>query len=321
MARRQEVIAASTPSALPAALANKFAESGMDKLVSGGSGFPVLSIKGSKWRMKLNGEENMIRNENDEPVPSIEIVIVDMCEGLTKNYYPDAYKEGDDGAPVCHSINGVTPEADSEEPQSASCATCPHNVWGSKITPTGSKTKACSDSKLIAVIFVSDLFSDKDPQPMMMKVPPASLKDLSTFARGMKDKGFIPQQISIRVGFTEAAFPQLTFKAIRPLSEAEVGVIGDVYDYDATKEIVGKQLVPQKAAVKQAPVKQAAPVKAAATVDTDFEEEAPVVIAKPVVRAKPAEKAKVVAEAPAPVKEVSSIDSDIDDILGDLDNL
>ena len=37
-------------------------------------------------------------------------------------------------------------------PQSATCAECPQAVWGSKISPQGSKIPACSTVKKVAVL-------------------------------------------------------------------------------------------------------------------------------------------------------------------------
>lgn len=320
-----EVVPFQSKAALPANLANKFGDAA-DDLISGSGGFPVLSIRGSKWRIKSGGEEVPLTNaESGDPVASLELVVIRAGKELSKNYYGKQYVEGDDSPPDCFSVDGIRPDPQAEKPQCDTCAACPHNVWGSKITPQGNKTKACSDSKILAVTFTSDMANESLGGPMMLRVPAASLKDLTRFAKGMKQKGFVPQQISMRVGFDlEASYPKLTFKAVRPLTQEEVNTIGELYDSDQVADII--HAVPE--AVVNPPVRQPAKKVVKDAVDTEFEteatSEAAPVVAKPSAK-KPAEKAAKPKPEPKPEPEVDDseeagggIDDDLDAILNEL---
>jgi hypothetical protein len=316
-----EVIPFNNVAALPANLAAKFGDDA-DSLISGGGGFPSLSIRGSKWRIKVDGDEVPLTNLEGDPVPTVDLVIIRAVEGLSKNYYASQYVEGDDSAPTCYSVDGDKPDAGSEKRQCDTCAACPHNVWGSKITPQGNKTKACSDSKIIAVTFPSDLENEALGGAMMLRIPAASLKDLTRFGKGMKQQGYVPQQIAMRVGFDmDASFPKLTFRAIKPLAQEEVNVIGELYDSDQVGNIINAGDFSKARATVDVP----APV-----VDTEFsgDEVAPApVIGKPkaAAKAKPKAKPKAVVPTaatepePEPVAEQApSVDADLDNILGDL---
>ena len=341
---------------LPANLADKFGASSADDLIASSAGFPVLSIRASKWRVKVSGEEMPLIDSNDDAVPSIELVIIKAAKVVTKNYYAKKYQEGDDAAPDCFSNDGDLPASDAPNPQCDSCVSCPHNQWGSRISDSGSKAKACSDSKALAVTFTGDMDNEALGGPMLLRVPPASLKDLSTFARALKAKGFVPQQISIRVGFDMAAsYPKLTFKAVRPLKVAEIQKVAELFDLDQVNDIVHEGYVAQQPVAKPTPVAAKPAPKKQEPVDAEFEDvptaavvptpakpaaapkpavsavprtsAKPTARAKPVVAETPSEPPKVAKRSPEPVASpevdtrTAEIQSDIDDILGELDGL
>lgn len=296
------------PKKLPAELAAVFGGDRTADLISSSGGFPVISIRGSKFRVKVAGEEKpLINAETGDPMPSLELVLLDWQKGLSKIYYRKSYQEGDDSAPDCWSIDGEKPDPAAENKQSPSCAACPHNVWGSKISEQGNKTKACSDSKRVAVTFASNLHNEELGGPMLLRVPAASLKDLTAFARGMVAKGFNASTIVVRIGFDiSTSFPKLTFKAVRPLNEDELYTVAELIHSEQVATIM------QSAAVTPVmPVKPPAPRNVA--VDTEFEVDpapAPAVSVavgkeeveaeveeKPAAKAKPAAKPATKAEA------------------------
>ena len=312
--------------ALPADLAAEFGDNG-DDLISASGGFPVLSIRGSKWRVKISGEEHPLLNaETDDPVPSVELVIVAAQPGLSKIYYEQDYKEGDAEAPSCFSVSGEKPDPMAASKQSATCATCPKQVWGSKITPAGKKAKACSDAKRLAVTFASSIPNEQMGGAMLLRVPADSLKDLTQFGRELKNKGFSYQRVVIRAGFDmNASYPKLTFKAVRLLNNDELRQVVELKHSDGVSSILNEaaDIMPPKPAAPAAPV-------APKAVDTEFEvnpEPAPMVTlgvdkkaAAPVApvatkpKAVPAPKTPAkpkAAPAPAPVEDESEGDLDL----------
>ena len=129
---------------LPAHLQGASEQMAGNKEFSGGvhSGFPIVSYRGRTWRVRQSGEEQVYLDENDDAVQSIEIVLIQSNELLSKTYYKGKYTEGDSAKPDCWSASGLKPDLDVPNPVNASCQSCPMNVWGSKTTDEGKKKPA-----------------------------------------------------------------------------------------------------------------------------------------------------------------------------------
>lgn len=332
-----ELIPLNNLPALSEAMLADFGDSAQD-LISGGPGFPFLSIRGSKFRAKISGDETALVDGNTgDPLPSLEIVILRTSEGTAKNYYTKEFVDGDDAAPDCFSTMGDFPDPQAENKQCESCAACPHNVWGSKISPQGNKIKACSDSKMVAITFASNLRNEEMGGPLLLRVPPASLKDLGAFGRLLNAKGAKVQQIVTRIGFDlDASYPKLTFKAVRGCTPEEMPIIHELFCSDSVVQMM-------EAKNPLTPVKPSQPVQVRQpTVDAEFDKDPQpsppvslgvVATEKAAVVKKPARKpaakktAAVVTEpetitpAPVMVSGTADIDQSMDDILGGLDSL
>lgn len=321
-------------SALPAYLQNAGGAQNSD--LSGGvsGGYPILSIKGKTWSLSQNGEKRAIMRldertgePTDEPASALRVVIVKSNPHVSKIYYSGGYEEGSDAKPTCYSHDGISPAMDAEERQSEKCATCPLNVWGSRITENGSKGKACADSRRIAVSPSGDIGN-----PMLLRVPAASLRDLAAYAT-MLDKRRVPYNAVVtKLSFDlSVAYPKLVFKPEGFLSAEQFAQVQEVAEGDVVAQIIstsapadGDELgelpahLRQPAAPKPATTpKPAAAPKAAAP--------------KPATAPKPAPKPAPIAEddvsaalggapepaAQAPAAASSDLSSDIADALGD----
>ena len=293
-----------TASKLPAHLQGKVkTQNAFANAVSVG-GFPVVSIRGKVFHIQRGDERTLITKGDDgDPAPSIEAVIVALNPNKSKVYYDAGYEEGSSLKPTCYSNNGISPAGDAEEPQAKKCQTCPHNQWGSRITDNGGKGKACGDSMRLAIA-PPDQLND----PMLLRVPAASLKTLGAFGQQLAKRGVEPHHVVTRIGFDHSvAHPSLTFKAIRFVSEEEMNEIeGTQFEEEETLlQITGlsESPAPESEAKADAPAPAPAPKKSQKVVE---EEEA--------VEAKPKPEVKV--EKPA--ASVDDFDS-IDEALGNLD--
>ena len=294
-------------------------------------GFSVISIRGSKWRIKHGGEEDPVLDANGEPQASLELVIVKANPHVSKIYYATAYSAGDAEQPDCFSLDGIKPDATAESKQSPGCASCPHNQWGSRITPQGKKAKACSDNRRLAVVPLNDLQNAVYGGAMLLRVPAASLGDLATYGKKMAAKGYPYNAVSTRFGFdVNASYPKLTFKAVRPLTDDELRVVATHITSERTTAVLST--LEDAALVEDAPAAAKAPSKVE-TVDTEFEippadTDAPAKPAKPVSKRKaPASKSKDEDEEKDTSTDTlendneGSADSELDNILAELDNL
>lgn len=307
----------------------------VDELSSGvTTGFPVLSFRGKVWRMKKGGEEQALLDENGDPRPSIELILVKGSPRLSKIYYATGYEEGSTEPPTCFSMDGTRPDPSVQEKQSDLCATCPHNVWGSKITPQGTKTKRCADARRLAVAGTGDLTNNlgKPDQvtPMLLRIPGASLAPLKEYAeRTLGARGYNYFAVVTRLGFdTSTSYPKLTFRPVRVLTEQEFKTVTALRaDNDNVARVLndhGDLLVATPSEEEQAdhPFEQGPEDEAAGHPTPAAAPEVP-------TAAKPA-KAKPVAAKPKPAPEkapespppgntkLDSLKSDVDALLGSL---
>lgn len=239
-------------SSLPAHLLGAFGKHN-DELSSGVSGgYAVLSIKGKTWALSEGGTRTIIKREDGDPASSIEVVIIKANPHLSKVYYEGGYTEGSEDKPVCYSNDSIAPALDAARPQCQSCAACPHNVWGSRISENGSKGKACADSRRIAVVPSGQL-----DHLMLLRVPAATLKDLSVYADLLTRRNAPYQAVVTKIGFDpEMAHPKLTFKAIRWLAAEEASQVLEAASSDVAAQIVGNVARVQDEAVAALPAQR-----------------------------------------------------------------
>jgi hypothetical protein len=200
--------------AIPAHLRNGGDD--LTRSMMGSSGSKRISIRGSVFRMVVDGQE-VAKNEDR----AMNVVIVNAAANNSRTYYSGTYVEGQNSSPACWSNDGVTPDPRSENIQSTKCETCPMNVAGS-----GQGTsKACRYSRRLAVALGNDL----ENSDVYQLVLPAQ----SIFGKGETNK--LPLQayvnflvshgVSIRGVVTEMRFdtnsatPKLTFRAVDFLNE------------------------------------------------------------------------------------------------------
>jgi len=232
---------------VPAALKDALAGDNTDLSSGVRGGYSVVSIKGSRWGIKVEGETTVVTNDDGDPVGSLRLVIVKASPHVSKVFYPDGYTEGSSEAPACSSIDGIAPDPGGDAVQAASCAVCPQNVYGSRISDDGKKMKACSDSRRTAVIPEGDFKNEVYGGPMLLRVPAGSLTNLSVYGKKMNKVGFPYNTILTRCSFdTTVAFPKIEFNAVRPLNDTEaneiVGLLSDPEFADKIEAVLAKDL-------------------------------------------------------------------------------
>ena len=224
---------------LPAHLAQiDAAAANADLLSHSGGGFPVLSIKGKVFAVVRGGERTVLPNPRDPESPAtyVEVVLIKANKGTSKVFYAKGYSEGAEAsAPDCFSNDGVAPDQTVENPISKKCATCPKNVWGSKISDAGTKVKACSDSVRVAVA-PADRLND----PHLLRVPPASIKELGEFGAKLAKRNVGYQMVLTKIKFdAEQPTPYLKFEPVGFLDEASYHEVLEQAQSDVVQKILG----------------------------------------------------------------------------------
>lgn len=252
MAKANALIPFQEDGNMPAHLGNTLGMEHNDDLQGGISGgYPVISYKGKTWALNEAGTVTYIMKEEDpdEVATSIEVVLVKANPILSKVYYEGGYVEGSTEKPQCHSNDGIAPALDATAPQSTTCALCPHNAWGSRISETGGKGKACADSRRIAIVPSGEL-----DRAMLLRIPAATLRDLAQYAQMLKRRNAPYQAVVTKIGFDpSAAYPKMTFKATRWVTQEEAEKISEMMDSDIVAQIIGQTSTPHAALPAQAP--------------------------------------------------------------------
>ena len=259
-----------------------------------GESVPRISIKGARFRIVEGDTETVLDST------TIDVVIVGANPRLSKTWYAKQWTpDSEPQAPECFSLDGVSPDPQSTQPQNDLCASCPQNAWGSKVTPQGQQIKACADKKRLAVVSADD----PTGPTYLLEVTPAALKGLNQYQKELAHRGIAPEIVRTRVSFdTDASFPKLKF-GFGGFNEADTQeAVDPLFGSAQIKEITGETLrqpvaVPQVAAPVAAPVAPKPAVKVAEPEPAPTPAETPAAPKRGFGASKPATPA---AKAPAP---------------------
>ena len=219
------------------ALSSNFADGVRDS-------FPLLSIKGKVFRIRLNGQETaLIDPQTRQAIPFLDVVMLNASRYLSKTFYQTGFEEGEFNVPDCWSLDSVRPDPSVPNKVHPTCADCPMNIFGSAPSRDGSKRggKACQDARRVAVMMPGHL-DQAEPLVFMLRVPATSLKNLKAYAQLLERQGWEPAGCVTRLAFDyQEAYPKLVFNFVDGLDDKE---------YDRVVEIAES---PQTAAMLQAP--------------------------------------------------------------------
>lgn len=224
----------------------------------GGGGYPVISIKGKVFAVVKGGERTVLPNpkDPDSPATSIDAVIIRMNAGTAKVFYLKGYdpESSEKQKPDCYSNDGVTPASDAANAQSKKCATCAHNQFGSARMGKG---KACADSKRLAIAT-----ADQINEPMLVRVPPASLQSLREFLKTLDNRGADYNQVLTKISFDmDAESPKLAFRPVGILDDKTYAQVTEMMETDLIRDITGGNLGVVHESMAEADVKETAPAE------------------------------------------------------------
>lgn len=206
------------------------------------SSYGVMGYRGKVWAVKYQGKETpLMRADGDGARGSIDVVIVKANGAISKIFYKDGYKDGSNEAPTCWSANGQVPDSSVQNKQSSSCATCPMNAWGSRVTEAGKPGKACSDSRRVAIVPLEDMGNEMFGGPMLLRIPAASLKELKAYGDLMDSYQFPYYAVATRISFDpKEAYPKFVFQALRPLDDNEARFVMGLRDDKRVAQVLSE---------------------------------------------------------------------------------
>jgi len=242
-------------------------------IVTDGLNIPRISIKGSRFRLVEDGVETVIGT-------TLDTIIVGANPRVSKVYYNKPYDASEAVPPACFSNDGLAPDATVESPVSESCSLCPYNVLGSKILPSGAKSKMCADQRHLAVVPAAD-----PSKVYNLTVPVSGMKGLREYFKELNNYGVGPEEAITELGFDDdVSYPKITFTQKGYVPAKAIEKIDAMLDTDPV-QVATRQIPPLDArlAIRGPKPAQVAVKPAPVPVDDAYEDEdeEAVVVAKP----------------------------------------
>lgn len=238
-------------------------------IVSEGSSFPRISTRSSRYRLVEDGVETPVGI-------TLDVIIVGANPRVSKVFFNKAYDaNATDMRPACFSNDGIRPDPSVESPCNAQCADCPNNALGSKVLPSGAKSKLCADQRHLAVVPAAD-----PSKVYALTIPVSGMKALREYFKELANYGIAPEEAITELGFDDqASYPKIVFKHKGYVPEKAIASVDRLTQTDDVKVAV-RLMAPQDAqlsiggpsapAPKQVASSKPAPAPA---VDEAYEEE------------------------------------------------
>jgi len=159
-------------------------------------------------------------------VPDNKMNVVILAAVHENLFYTDRYDPENPAPPVCYAFGehdkGLEPHEEATEKQSADCASCPNNVFGSADSGKG---KACKNSRRLTLLTEDDLEDVGAAELAQLKIPVTSVKNwsnyVSTLANTMKRPPFaVVTEISV-IPDSKTQF-KVCFKPVGQITDGEV---------------------------------------------------------------------------------------------------
>lgn len=150
------------------------------------------------------------------------VIVASIHENL---FYMDRYDADNPAPPTCYAFaegdKGMAPHADASEPQSADCASCQNNVFGSADSGKG---KACKNVRRLILMTEDDLEDVSGAELAQLKISVTSVKNWSNYvsllSSTMKRPPFaVVTEVSV-VPDSKTQF-KINFKAIGQITDGE----------------------------------------------------------------------------------------------------
>lgn len=284
-------------------------------VVGDGLQIPRISIRAGRYRLVESGVETTVGI-------SLDTVVVGANPRVSKVFYAKQFDQSAENVrPDCFSNDGITPDVSIKAPVSAGCANCPNNVLGSKILPSGAKSKLCADQRHLAVVPAAD-----PSKVYSLTVPVSAMKAMREYFKELDNYGIVPEEVVTQLGFDDtASFPKITFKQTGYVPEAMVDTIDALAKSDdtkvATREIPPTQRAPALAAPQSKPALTSAPAPAPAAAPAPAPAPAAVAVddayeAEAEVQAAPAPASVAAKPVVAPVQASDALAAKLDALFG-----
>lgn len=202
----------------------------------GGASIPRISIRAGRYRLNEDGVETTVG-------VTLDTIIVGANNRVSKVFYGKAFDAAAENVrPDCWSNDGLKPDGSVASPVHTSCADCPNNVLGSKILPSGFKSRLCADQRHLAVVAAAD-----PSKVYSLTVPVSGMTGLREYFKDLSNYGISPEEVVTELGFDDqASYPKITFKQKGYVPEKAISRVDSLLLSDSVK-IATREMAPTKA--------------------------------------------------------------------------
>lgn len=199
-----------------------------------GNGNRRISIRGSRFRQIVNGEQVAVSSDN-----SMNAVIVNAAP-LSRTYYAGSYDADKVVPPTCWTSDTKTPSPDVPEDQRQSdrCLDCPQNVKGSG----QGESRACRFAQRVAVCIEGDyenVYQLQLPATSVFGDAKGGHMPMGAYAKMLSSRRAPAAAIVTQIYFDEDSdTPKLFFKPLRPLDEAEMEKVKEMIKHPDTLKAI-----------------------------------------------------------------------------------
>jgi hypothetical protein len=209
--------------------------------------FAVLATpKVGQWAIRYQRQDHPYKDDQGMNIPHIEVVIIGMRDNTSNQYYAK-YEANSAKMPDCFSTDGITPDdrVDPNTKQNPICAGCPQKKPGSAFTTEGKPTKACRDTRKLAVIPHFQLMSGEYNEyggGMLYTVTPTSLKNFNNYMKlHLPSIGHTSFSVATRMIFDpDSKWQKIIFRPFQALSEDEAARVNEIQKDPRIAVILGQ---------------------------------------------------------------------------------
>lgn len=150
---------------------------------------------------------------NGAPLPNNEVAVVILDAVLENIYYDTDFDPEQATSPACYAFGRgaeeLAPHPDAPRKQAELCSACPQNEWGSSKRRQGSRGKACSNKRRLALLPAGGLDAQgkftplEDPalfegaQLGLLKLPVTSVKAYGQYLHTVLTVFKVPHQMAV----------------------------------------------------------------------------------------------------------------------------
>ena len=222
--------------------------------------FPVISYRQSRWRIRYQGNEELLVDKEGRPVEDLAVCLVRVPSHKSKRFWY-SYEQGAGKSPDCYSNDGIKPHPSLTPPtqmqgwpytQPTTCAQCSWDQFGTSTRQDGSagKGKACADYKRLAVkLYYPEMppgFEAVEGQLILMQVPPDSLQDFKKYgdelARLRVAAAATVTFVGLVVNNKDISYPKLSFRKGPQLAHDEIENIRYARNSDEAIRILATEI-------------------------------------------------------------------------------